>query len=286
MPPRQPFTLLCQLAARGAHAGRADLHLHTTHSDGAYSPAEIIELAKRSGLGAVAVTDHDTLAGVPVARRVAGSSLEVVSGVEITSEYQGQELHLLAYFVALDYAPLNAALSQICRHRIERFQEMVERLRRSGVSIQEEASPRGAGPESVGRRHLAELLVRSGRVSSVREAFSRYLGDKGDVVVPKQRLPVAEALGLVAGAGGVAAWAHPPYDCDRVRLMELRSWGLRAVEVEYPDTRPSRTRELRAWAQELGLGVTGGSDCHGPGRRPLGARTVSLEELEQLRLLA
>src|SRR5262245_1719613 len=129
MPARQPFTALCQLAARGRHAGRADLHLHTTRSDGTYTPAEVIDLARRSGLAAVAVTDHDTLGGVPPARAAAaGSGLEVVSGAEITSEYRGRELHLLAYFVALDDGPLNAALEAIRRHRVERFREMGERL--------------------------------------------------------------------------------------------------------------------------------------------------------------
>jgi predicted metal-dependent phosphoesterase TrpH len=286
MPARQPFTALCQMAARGSHAGRADLHLHTTYSDGTYTPFQVIDLAKRCGLGAVAVTDHDTLGGVLVAQKAAGSALEVVPGVEITAEYQDRELHLLAYFVALDHAPLNAALDRICRQRVERFQEMIERLRHCGVSVATEVPSAGPGPQAVGRRHLAELLVGTGRVTSVREAFSRYLGDNGRVVVPKYRLPVGEALALVQGAGGVAAWAHPPYDCDQERLAELRSWGLRALEVEYPDTRPSRTRQLRSWAQELGLAVTGGSDCHGPGRRPVGARTVSLEELDRLRQMA
>src|SRR6516162_3058471 len=103
MPARQPFTALCQLAARGRHTGRADLHLHTNHSDGTYTPAEVIDLARRSGLAAVALTDHDTLGGVPAARAAAlGTSIEVIAGCEITSECHDRELHLLAYFVAPD----------------------------------------------------------------------------------------------------------------------------------------------------------------------------------------
>jgi predicted metal-dependent phosphoesterase TrpH len=282
MPARQPFTALCQLAARGRLTGRADLHLHTTHSDGSYTPAQVVDLARRSGLTALAITDHDTLGAVPAARAAAGAGLEVVPGVEITSEYRGRELHLLAYFVALDDAPLGAALAAIRRHRAERFREMVERLRRAGVSVEGEVGP-GGGSEALGRRHLAEWLVRTGQAASVRAAFARYLGDRGRVAVPKKRLPAAEALALVRGAGGVAAWAHPSYDCNRDSLAELRAQGLGAVEAEYPDTRRARTRELRAWAAELGLAVTGGSDCHGPGRRPVGACTVSADEIDRLR---
>lgn len=284
MPTRQPFTYLCQQAARRPEAGRADLHLHTTASDGTYTPAQVVELACRAGLSALAITDHDTLAAIPAARAAAeGTEVEVIAGVEITSEYQDRELHLLGYFVALDHEPLTNALDAIRRHRVERFQEMIERLQAHGVSLQEGEQIPDVEPEALGRRHLAELLVRAGRVGSVREAFQRYLGDHGPVVVPKRRLPVSEALALVRGAGGVAAWAHPRYDCTRAHLAELRGLGLRAVEAEYPDMRRARSLELREWAAALDLAISGGSDCHGPGPRTVGACTVSAQELEQLR---
>ena len=283
MPAQQPFTALCQAAGRTRHAGRADLHLHTTHSDGSYTPAEVVDLARRAGLSAVAVTDHDTLGGLPAARAAAaGCGVEVIAGVEITAEFRGREMHLLGYFVAPDDEPLNSALAMIRRHRAERFRAMVERLRQCGIHLGEERQA-PAAPEALGRRHLAESLVRAGHVRTVREAFMRYLGDNGRAAVPKKRLPAAEALALVRGAGGVAAWAHPPYDCHQDSLAELRAMGLGAVEAEDPDVRPSRGRQLRAWAAALELAVTGGSDCHGPGRRAVGACTVSAEELERLR---
>ncbi|SRR5581483_4305011 len=286
MPARQPFTALCQLAARGRHAGRADLHLHTTHSDGTYTPAEVVDLARRSGLSAIAITDHDTLSGILAARAAAvGSPVEVIVGIEITSDYQGRELHLLAFFVALDNEPLNAALEAIRRHRVERLREMRQRLQQAGVSIPDADVVLPASPDAVGRRHLAEQLVQAGRAATIREAFARYLHDRSPFVVPKQRLPVAEAIRLVRVAGGVAAWAHPSYDCTQDSLLELREMGLGAVEVEFPDVRNSRSRQLRAWAAGLGLAVTAGSDCHGPGRRTLGCYSVSAEELEQLRQL-
>ncbi len=284
MPRRQPFTTLCQLAARGPRAGRADLHVHTTASDGTYTPAQVVDLARHVGLAALAVTDHDTLAAVPAARAcAAGSGVEIVPGVEITAEHAGRELHLLAYFVALDHPGLNAALDAIRADRVRRFAEMIERLRARGVSVEDRSAAGTARPDAVGRRHLAELLVRAGRAATVRDAFRRYLHDRSDVVVPKKRLPAGEALALVRQAGGVAAWAHPAYDDTQECLAELRGLGLRAVEVEYPDVRVGRVRELRAWAEALGLAVTGGSDCHGPGPRSVGARTVSAAELDRLR---
>jgi 3',5'-nucleoside bisphosphate phosphatase len=287
MPAGQPFTALCQLAARGPSSGRVDLHVHTTHSDGTYTPMQGVELARRAGLAALAVTDHDTLGGVPAARQAAsGSNLEIVAGVEITTEHRQRELHLLGYFVALDHAELAAALADIRRHRVERFGEMIERLRGRGVSLDEEQQRLHGAPETLGRRHLAEMLVRAKRVANVREAFRRYLGDRGGVAVPKKRLPITEALALVRDAGGVAAWAHPAYDCTREQLSELRALGLDAVEVEYPDVRRSRVLELRGWAQQLGLAVTGGSDCHGPGRRGVGSCTISAAEFAHLRQIA
>jgi 3',5'-nucleoside bisphosphate phosphatase len=279
MPARQPFTTLCQLAVRGRHFGRADLHLHTTHSDGQYTPAEVIDLARRCGLSAIAVTDHDTLDGVaPTRAAAAGSGVEVVPGVEITASYKDREVHLLAYFFDEADSSLAAALAQVRRDRAERFLAMIERLKACGVSIQEE--PLHPSP---GRRHLAEQLVRAGKAGSIREAFARYLHDGGRADVPKRCLPAEEALALVRQAGGVAARAHPPYDCSRDDLANMQKLGLGAVEAEYPGAKRQFARQLRGWAAELGLVVTGGSDCHGPGTSAIGSKTVSAEELAALR---
>src|SRR5262245_49094463 len=255
MPAQQPFTALCRLVAEARpHPDRADLHLHTTHSDGSYTPAQVVELALRSGLCAIAITDHDTLEGVAPARAAAaGTGLEVIAGVEISSEHEGRELHLLGYFISTEDAALSRTLKELRRRRAERFHEMIERLRQQGVSLGETEVPSAA--HALGRRHLAELLVRQGRASTVREAFLRYLHDGGRAVVPKQLLPVAEAIRQVREAGGVASWAHPPDRCTRGQLSELCDLGLKAVEAEYPGFRPARVRKLRTWAGELGLAV-------------------------------
>lgn len=285
MPARQPFTALCQATNRKPLTGRADLHLHTTHSDGSYTPAQVVDLARRAGLAAIAITDHDTLDGIAEAQAAAGAYLEIVPGVEITAEFQQREIHLLAYFIRIDDGPLTRALQRLRDGRVERFWEMVERLRQQGVALDEAILRQEAASGTLGRRNLAQVLARSGRVGSVREAFLRYLGDNGRVTLPKLRLPVEEALGLVRHAGGVAAWAHPSYDCNGESLTTLRAFGLHAIEVEYPAHRQARKRRLRELAEEFGLAITGGSDCHGPDelRRAVGQCGITVDELEVLR---
>src|SRR5438270_6905385 len=145
MPARQPFTALCQAAARKPAAGRADLHLHTTHSDGSYTPEQIVDLARRSGLAAIAITDHDTVDGIPSAQQAAGGHVEIVSGVEITTEFRERELHLLGYFVRLDHEPLRTALDRLREHRVTRFWNMVDRLRYAGVDMAEDSLRKQAG---------------------------------------------------------------------------------------------------------------------------------------------
>jgi predicted metal-dependent phosphoesterase TrpH len=286
MPARQPFTALCQTLARPTTVGRADLHVHTTASDGEYTPAQVVDLARRSGLVAVAITDHDTVAGVAPARSAAdGSRVEIISGVEITAEYLSKEIHLLGLFIRPEDGPLCAALGRLREHRQGRYWEMVARLKRCGVALDDAVLQRQAATGTLGRRHLASLLVKQRQAGSVREAFVRYLGDHARAAVPKLRLAAAEAIALVRGAGGVAAWAHPPYDGWRDRLRGLAALGLGAVEVDFPGHRPSLGRAMCALAAELGLAITGGSDCHGPGhyRRAIGSFGANADELGCLR---
>jgi predicted metal-dependent phosphoesterase TrpH len=287
MPNGQPFTALCQAATRKPTTGRSDLHIHSTYSDGLYTPAKVVDLARRSGLAAIAITDHDTLDGITPAQQAAtGSTLEIVPGVEITSHYHGRELHLLGYFIRPDDAPLREALDRLRAERADRFWELVEYLQRRGVALPEAALERHRRAGVLGRRHLAEMLVQSGQAGSVREAFHRYLREDTTAAVPRlRRLPVADAIALVLQAGGVAGWAHPSYDCNRETVAELRRIGLGALEAAYPTFPPKRVRELRALAAEFGLAVTSGSDCHGPEplRRAVGASSMTNEELEALR---
>src|SRR5262245_49918394 len=282
-----PFTSLCQRFARLRDPRRADLHTHTTFSDGTLTPAALVDRAVNAGLRAVAVTDHDTVAGVGPAQSAADGRLEVIPAVEVTSEFRGTELHLLGYFLRPNDERLAAALAELRSARRERLLEMARRLRPLGASTEDEVR---AIPEevSLGRRHLAGILIARGYSPSRHHAFARWLGNPALVDVPKRRLPVAEAIELVRGSGGVSSWAHPPAEADLEALSELRDLGLQAVECVYPWPTGARGRRLRAMAESLGLAITGGSDCHGaaPATRAVGARTVSPEELDRIRALS
>ena len=286
VPTGQPFTLLCQSLARPRNHGRVDLHLHTTFSDGTYTPAQVIDLARRSGLSAIAITDHDTLAGIAPA---------IDGGKRGTRSDQRRRDHggfswpgVASTWIFLrpdELRPAERSRSSTNSNAQPDFIEMVKRLHRLGVRI-DDAEVANLGEETtLGRRHLAELMVQTKQAATVRDAFQRYLGDQGRATVPKTRLPVNDAIALVREAAGVASWAHPSYDCTKETLGELKRLGLGAIEAEYPAFRPTRIRKLRQMAAELGLVVTGGSDCHGPDQlnRSIGVSGITHDELMRLR---
>jgi predicted metal-dependent phosphoesterase TrpH len=280
-----PFTHLCRQLAIVRNTGRADLHTHTTFSDGTHAPSDLVERAVKAGLQAVAVTDHDTTAGVRPAIEAAAGRVEVISGVEITAEFRSRELHLLGYFVEPDNS-LDGGLFALRSARRTRLLEMARRLKPLGVSVESEIETL---PEelSLGRRHLARLLIARGHARSLHDAFTRWLSLPELADVPKLRLPAADAIDLIRGSGGVTSWAHPPLDADESMLVELRGLGLQAVECVYPWPTGTHGKRLRAMAENLGLAVTGGSDSHdaAPPTRAIGARTVTLEEVDRIRSL-
>jgi predicted metal-dependent phosphoesterase TrpH len=286
MPRRQPFTALCRQAAVSSPSlGRADLHIHTTASDGKYSPHEVVDLAARSGLRAIAITDHDTVLGVRAARAVSSLGLEVLSGVELVADHGSRQFHVLGYFIDVDDSDLIVYLAERRRARIYRFLEMLERLAKQGVHVERPA----CDPASVwGRVHLARLIVQAGRAQSEREAFARYLHDQAPATAPLPRAPFDSVIKIIRAAGGVLALAHPPSSITPRELGELQTLGLAAVEIDFPGCRASRRMQLKEWAEELGLAVTGGSDCHGPepARRAVGSRGIDKGELERLRIAA
>ena len=274
-----------------ASRGGADLHIHTTHSDGACSPCQVVVAAVNVGLRALAITDHDTLSAIEVARPEAERwGIELVPGVELSCEFEGREVHILGYFVRDDDGPLRAATDRLRAGRWARLEAMAGRLGALGLSVDLEAIRRHHPRAVLGRRHLADYLARTGQISSPREAFARYLGDKGPAAEPKVRLPWDEAIALIRGAGGVASLAHPPFYLRLEMLERFVGAGLRAIEVEGPGTSRSLGRRWRAWAEQMDLVPTAGTDFHSsdrPGRGGwVGAITTPPEHLEQLRGLA
>jgi predicted metal-dependent phosphoesterase TrpH len=287
---REPFTALCRQLAGLRSARRADLHAHTTASDGEYTPSQLVALARQANLTAIAVTDHDTLAGIPeaadTARGLTHPGVEVVPGVEITADLDGREVHLLGYFVRTDHAELNATLGRLCLRRRERFRDYLGTLAADGIVIPDDRARLVEGASaSLGRRHVAGLLLACGVARSRNEAFGRFVGPLTGRVIPKERVSVADAIALVHAAGGAAGLAHPPADLADDVFRRLREWGLDALEVEYPWGRSSPAGRLRELADRFGFVVTGGSDCHGPepAHRRVGSHVVAADQLARLR---
>jgi 3',5'-nucleoside bisphosphate phosphatase len=283
MPFKAPFTRMCQaVSALGEH-GKADLHVHSTASDGMYSPQEVVAIARQTGLSAVAIADHDTLEGYQQIKNAIG--IEIIAGVEISAEFEGRDLHLLGYLVDPDHAELAAALAQLRGQRRERFYAAAGRLRRAGASIEDsDLRMLRESSSTLGRRHLARLLIESKQAGSYFDAFARYLNKPEIMELPKARLPVGKVIELVRAAGGVASWAHPASDTTIEQMRRLRELGLMAVECEYPFAKASHGRKLRAMADELGLAITGGSDCHGPkpNNRAIGVKGINRADLDRM----
>ena len=264
----------------------ADLHVHTTHSDGACTPADVVRSAASVGLGALAITDHDTVSAIAPARlEAARVGVELIAGVELTAEHDGREIHILGYFIRVDDPALLDATDALRVARASRIITLADRLRGLGLTVDlgflRETFPRA----TLGRKHLADYLHKTGQVAGFREAFERYLGDDGPAMVPKPRLPWRDAVALIRGAGGVAGWAHPPYDARFATCRELADGGLGAIEVLGPGTTARIGRRRRAWADELGLAATAGSDFHAPDRpgRWVGAVVTPPVDLDRLR---
>ncbi len=264
----------------------ADLHVHTTHSDGACTPAEVVRSAASVGLTALAITDHDTISALaPAQIEAARVGVELVAGIELTAERDGREIHILGHFIRADDQDLLAATMDLRQKRATRIEAMADRLRSLGLTI-DLAFLRQTFPRAtLGRKHLADYLHKTGQVASYRAGFAEYLGDGGPAQVAKPRLPFHDAINLIRNAGGVAGWAHPPYDTRFEACRELADAGLGAIEVQGPATSARISQRWRAWADDLGLAVTAGSDFHAPDRpgRWVGAITLPRPDLDRLR---
>lgn len=277
-----------------------DLHTHTTASDGSLTPTELVAEAASLAMEVIAITDHDTLAGL--AEGLAAGErykIEVIPGVEINTDVPGGEVHILGYFVDPDDPDLNAELTRLREGRVGRAQKMVEKLQALGAPITWEQVKAIAGEAPVGRPHLAQALVEVGFVASEREAFDKYIGREGPAYVERLRMTPAEATAIIARARGVPVLAHPEpigaaaefgssVDWES-SLPELIRAGLRGLEAYYTGYTAVVTERLLALARRFGLIVTGGSDYHGPGRlvsATLGGVYVPLKAVRRLKALA
>jgi hypothetical protein len=267
-----------------------DLHLHTTASDGRSSPAELVRAAARAGIRVLAVTDHDTTAGLDLARREADVlGLALVAGIEITAVDEGRDIHVLGYFFDAGDPALARFLASQRDDRRRRLVEMVGRLDRLGVPI--DAAPildaaRGPGGRALGRPLLARALVEAGHVGTVSDAFDRYLGAGRPAFVARTGAPPADVVRIVAEAGGLASIAHPGKIGDDDLVGRLLDEGMPAIEVFHPDHSEADVARYAALARSRARPVTGGSDYHGPDSgRESGLGRVGLPAAEYERLV-
>jgi len=278
------------LNCRVSGGGRADLHVHTTASDGALSPAEVVDVAAARRLAAVGIADHDSVSGVPEALSRAAElgpgAPEVVPALEINTDYGPREIHVLGYYVIWDDPGLGRTLARLREGRLVRVGKMLAKLDALGMhlSLDRVVSLREEG--SVGRPHVARALVEAEYVHSTREAFEAYLSRGRPAYVERMRFAPTEAVRAVRAAGGVPVLAHPAGEATPELIRELVAAGLEGLEVFHPDHDLRLEQLYLATAKEMGLVATGGSDSHGPGLRhgaEIGAKVVDSGVVEELR---
>lgn len=242
----------------------ADLHLHTIFSDGTYSPAELIEEAKRVDLSCIAVVDHDTTEGLEITIGCGKEKdIEVLAGIELTAEYNGLEVHILGYLINYQDRVLKARLDILKKIRVERIYKITDKLKDIGINLEAELVFDLAEFGTVGRLHVARAMVKKGLVKSTFEAFQKYIGEKCPAHVLGFRLTPSEAIKLIKDAGGIPILAHPYILGKEEMTLKIIDDGIMGLEVYYPEHSTSMVNSYLNLAKKYNLLVTGGSDCHG-----------------------
>ncbi|MBM4294229.1 MAG: PHP domain-containing protein [Deltaproteobacteria bacterium] len=247
-----------------------DLHAHSTASDGSYAPAEVVRLAKEGGLTAIALTDHDTIDGIPEAMAAGDKwGVEVIPGVEISAHFPGGSMHVLGYFIDYTNGLLDERLAVLKQARLDRNPQIIAKLNALGIPLTMEQVVKVSGGGQVGRPHIARALWEAGYVSNIQDAFDKFLRSGAPAHVNKFRFPPREAINMIREAGGVPVLSHPftlglgsAYALKNT-LLELKGLGLAGIEVFYSEHSREQEALYLKLARELGLLVTGGSDFHG-----------------------
>lgn len=273
---------------------RADLHTHSTASDGLNDPAEIIRLAKKAGLAAVSLTDHDAILGIDEALGAGRNlNIEVIPGIEISTIEKGQDVHILGYFINHRDKVFVQEIDNLQKVRDQRNEMLIQRLNELGIKItlNEVLNKLRRDDANIGRPHIGEVLIDKGVINTMEEAFDKYLGKHGSAYVNPVRISPNEGIELIKKAGGVPILAHPVvYDDDDMVISLIKS-GLVGIEVFHPDHDKKREKKYKDMAEYYGILATGGSDFHGSRggamfHAPIGTKTVSYEIVEALKRFA
>lgn len=250
------------LPAKGR--SKTDLHVHTTASDGAYPPHEVVRLAKERSIAVLAVTDHDTVGGLGEAEKAAEKyGIILIPGIELSTIHEQHEIHILGYQICPANSQLLYSLQTLKAARDNRAQHIVAKLNKLGYRVTMEEVRAKAGSDLIGRPHIALSMIDHGIVNSIDEGFARFLNPGGLAYVSRYRISPTQAIKLVREAGGTAVLAHPGLDFPARLLPELVEAGLGGIEVYHPDNSLQIRDYYLRRANEAGLLVTGGSDFHG-----------------------
>jgi predicted metal-dependent phosphoesterase TrpH len=263
-----------------------DLHVHTHYSDGTFSPEEVVQKAIQLNLKAVAITDHDCIDGIaPSIVSAENTGLEVIPGIEISAAKEDDEIHILGYFIDWHNSSLEGLLRKMQASRVERMRKMVRRLREEGLDVDIDKVLSSISTGAIGRLHLARVMHENGFVGDTKEAFDRYIGDGKPCHVRHERLDYKKAISAIIQAGGVPVLAHPGMMGRDEYIPDYIKAGLRGIEVYHSEHKMPTNNKYLKIAQENGLIVTGGSDCHGmkKGRVLIGKVKVGYDVVEKLR---
>ena len=248
-------------------SGYVDLHLHTIHSDGVHAPEEVVAFARQARLTAIAITDHDTLDGLPAAAAAAeAAGIDFIPGVELSASDHHADVHILGYYMDPTTPGLAEELRVLREGRLSRAERILDLLAQLGAPLLLDRVVTIAGVAPVGRPHIGAALIEAGHVGTMDEAFDRYIGYHAPAYVPKRTLDPMGAIDLIRRAGGVPVLAHPGSLRRDDLIPGLVAHGLAGIEVWHPKHDAQRVRSYMAAAETYGLLVTGGSDFHGAGR--------------------
>lgn len=259
-----------------------DLHVHSTASDGSFSPKELVDYAIEKGLSAFALTDHDSIAGLDEAISYAEELMktredvpEVIPGIEFSTEYEGKDVHIVGLYIDHHSEVFQKHLEDFVHSRDVRNEKMCDLLRQgTGMDISYARLQETFPGSVITRAHYAKYMLQHGYVKSMNEAFERYIGDHCPYFLPREKVTPADAIGLILAVGGIPVLAHPVlYGMGRERLeclvSELKESGLVALEAIYSSYTPSDEREMRTLAHKFDLAISGGSDFHGANKADL-----------------
>lgn len=246
-----------------------DLHVHSNKSDGSLTPSDLVLEAKKKGLTAFALTDHDTVDGIDEAMEAAkGSGVTVIPGIELSTEYEGKDIHIVGLFIDKEQPAFRDKIQEFVDSRILRNQKMCQKLTEAGCPLTYEELMEEFPGSVITRAHYAQILLKKGYTKSLKEAFERYIGDRGPCFIPREKITPEDGVKLILSAKGIPVLAHPLlYKMGKERLQilidRLKAAGLEAIEAVYCTYSPSEEVQMRELAKKNGLLISGGSDFHG-----------------------